>query len=188
MVKRKIQKRKVYSQKKVPYLPKELLFSRGLFVGTLFVLLLGIFFYKIGKGYLHPSSSPLPAQPTWQELQDNITTSPSAKTTDPLVTTVETFYTYIANQQFDLAYGLLSETFKNEVDYAQFAKGYTTTVKTTLVEAKRTDQMKNIVQVKIIASDTVKSASLTRQFIGDWQLAKEKGVWKLDVANIRQVE
>mgnify|MGYP001613065854 CR=1 FL=1 len=164
------------------------LLSKGLFVGIAFVLFLGILVYKAGENFIRPSSSLPSPQPLWQEVIEDKILSPAPGITDPLITTVETFYTYIANQQFDLAYDLLSDTFHNEVDYNQFAKGYATTVKTTLAEAKRIDKMKNVVQVKIIASDSVENKSLTRTFIGEWQLVEEKGVWKLDAANIQQIE
>lgn len=175
-------------RKKTEYLPKELLFSRGLLVGIVFILFLGILFYKMGKGYIQTSSPPLPKNPIWQELQKETTASSPIETSDPLIVTVETFYTYITNQQFDLAYDLLSDRFKNEVDYTEFAKGYITTVKTTLVEAKRTNQKANIIQVIIKASDNIGTKSLLRTFTGEWQLKQERGVWKLDSANIRQVE
>ena len=168
-------------KRKKHYPKKDILFSRGLFVGTLFVLFLGIVLYKVGKTYT-PSSSSSSQQSVWPELIES-------KTADPLVATVETFYTYIANQQFDLAYNLLSKTFKKDFgDYIEFSKGYATTVKTTLQEVKLDDEMQDAVRVRIVASDTIENKVVTRTFIGRWKLVKEEGTWKLDTADIQQIE
>lgn len=105
-----------------------------------------------------------------------------------MVNTVAQFYNYLSGRQTDLAYGLFSNNFKKIAkNYADFAKGYDSTLNIYLMDIRFVDQSMNSVYVRVAASDYTNGEKVMfKTFEGIWTLIQEDGIWKLDSANISQ--
>lgn len=102
--------------------------------------------------------------------------------------TVTQFYDNILSKRLDLAYGLLSNKFKQSTgDFSNFANGYNSTINVYAQEIRPDYFAPNSVYVRIGAVDLVGESIQSRIFAGTWNLVYEDGMWKMDQASIQQI-
>ncbi|MDO8429218.1 MAG: trypsin-like peptidase domain-containing protein [Candidatus Daviesbacteria bacterium] len=103
-------------------------------------------------------------------------------------TTVNLYYYYISIRQLDVAWNLLSKRFQNYVQgYDRWLHGYDTTLNVFLLDIGPGNG-NNTVKIKLGSVDDVSGQVLYKVYSGVYTLVIEDEVWKIDNANISQVQ
>lgn len=93
------------------------------------------------------------------------------------------FHKAITNRQLADAYNILSPDYQRFVKgYDNFARGYTTTLRSDVVELNTVNENSNfaVLTYKLKAEDQVDGGKLTQYFVGKAQLIKINGQWRID--------
>lgn len=100
--------------------------------------------------------------------------------------TVERFYQFVADGEYELAYDQLSPSFQAENPFPKWRDGYTTTTALDyhVAEPESDDAP---VQIVLRATDTTDGESITHTYTGEWTLtySVDQHQWLLDHADIQ---
>lgn len=104
-------------------------------------------------------------------------------------TTVILYYDYISIRQLDAAWNLLSKNFQNYVQgYDHWLGGYNTTLNVFILDIGKSDIADNVVKIKFGSVDDINGQVMYKIYAGTYTLVQQDGVWKIDSANISQVQ
>lgn len=104
-------------------------------------------------------------------------------------TTVILYYDLISLRQLDAAWNLLSENFQNYVQgYNRWRSGYNTTLNVFILDINSSSYGDNMVNIELGSVDDVNGQVLYKVYAGSYTLIIEDGIWKIDRANISQVQ
>lgn len=102
---------------------------------------------------------------------------------------VSLYYSFISIRQLEAAYDLFSINFIQEVGSLEnFKNGFNTTLNVYPITIETEDQYAPLVYVKLVSADLIGDKVVFRNFKGTWSLVLVNGEWKLDDANIREVQ
>ncbi|MBX3010106.1 MAG: LysM peptidoglycan-binding domain-containing protein [Caldilineaceae bacterium] len=101
------------------------------------------------------------------------------------VATVEQFYTDLNNRDFANAYALLSPTFHSAHPFAAWQAGYANTVSFS-VTVTADPSIANRVQVTIHAVESTASGTVSRTYVGSWDLVWSEAGWLLNSGTFRR--
>ncbi len=104
-------------------------------------------------------------------------------------TTVMLYYDYISIRQLNLAWGLLTQNFQNYVQgYDRWIVGYNNTLNVFVLSLGKSDIADNIVKIKLGSVDDVNGQVSYKIYEGTYTLVQQEGIWRIDSANISQVQ
>ncbi|KKQ89579.1 MAG: Peptidase S1 and S6, chymotrypsin/Hap [Candidatus Curtissbacteria bacterium GW2011_GWC2_38_9] len=101
---------------------------------------------------------------------------------------VSLYYSFISIRQLEAAYNLFSENFIEEIGSLQnFKNGFKTTLNVYLTNIEVKDIYPPLVYVELVSADLVGNQVVFRNYKGTWSLVQRNGEWKLDDANIVEI-
>lgn len=132
-----------------------------------------------------PTATPAPAATPAPVPQPGGGTVPAS---DPR-STVTRYYTALAAQDFQTAWGLLSSRQQSTQSFSAWANGHSQTRSATVSGARVVDQSASTATVSftLVSVDDQNGRYVTKTFQGTWQLVLVNGRWLLDAPSIRQV-
>jgi len=99
------------------------------------------------------------------------------------------FYDLLNQQRYFEAWDQLSKAYQvQQGGESAWEQGYKSTQSVTIEDVQPATGDPPIVPVTFSATDRTSGGSVTRRFSGAWTLVVEEGVWKLDTADIQQVQ
>jgi hypothetical protein len=142
---------------------------------------------SFGTFQWHIDSSNTYVSGTFDNSSGNAGASIGQRTPNP-ATTVTLFYTYLANKQYQEAYALLSGGAQARAPYASWVQGYATTQSVDILSVTDVGSLPGQVSVRVAAVDRINGQLVRRVYQGTWSLQTEGSAWRLDSAQIRQVQ
>lgn len=122
-------------------------------------------------------ASPAPA------LQQPTPALPQAAAPSP-AHLVRQFYALLDRQDFATAYSLLSRGFQGSHPFQAWRAGYDST-RSIRIDEVREVSGRPAVQVVLTATDLIGGRLAVRRYVGEWQLVREVGQWRLDRGLVR---
>lgn len=97
------------------------------------------------------------------------------------------YHLAITEHQLPAAYDCYSDDFKSQIEYSGWASGYDTTLRSVpeKVEVMFNDGYRATLSYRLKAVDRMGDSAKTQYFIGECNLIKVNGIWKIDSISAR---